>query len=59
MTGTPHETYTQCTYESAVNATIKVYNNRERLEDMTIVPGFEVNFNGNRGTFVNAHAKLH
>lgn len=58
MTGTPHELYTQCVLESSVNATVKVYNNRENLEDLEFTPGFEVSFNGNRGTFANPHAKL-
>jgi len=58
MTGTPTDTYTQCVYESAVNATIKVYNNRENLQDLEHTPGFEVSFNGQRGTFANPHARL-
>jgi hypothetical protein len=58
MTGAPNEVYMQCVLESSVNASVKVYNNRENLEDLEFTPGFEVSFNGNRGTFANPHARM-
>jgi hypothetical protein len=59
MRSVPHEVYTQCVLESTVNATVKVYNNLENLEDLDSMPGLEVMFRGNRGVFNNPFNRLH
>jgi len=55
MQDTPHETYTQCVYESSVNASIKVYSGNDNLADLSATPGLEVVFNGNLHTMATAH----
>jgi len=54
ITGTPHETYTQCVYESSVNASIKVYTGEDNLADLNAVVGIEMYFSGALRTMAKA-----
>jgi hypothetical protein len=52
LSNTPHETYIQCSLESALTSgPITVIADRSKMEDLDSVPGMEVLFNGNRGRY--------